>query len=330
MAITVEQIHEAADKLSAEGVKPTQTTVREALGGGSFTTIGVALKTWREEQQEHEELKRTDMPDDIKDYGIEFIAKIWQRADQTANKNLVSEREAIAITNGDLRAEVIDKEKVIETLEAEAVQRLESLSLANEKADKAINIAEGKSEECIRLNSLLTDTRHKLDIEQERIATAQAANLDTNNKLDSTREQLENVNQQLSQARESIATHKAKIDGLKDNNSRLEDNIAEHKQQYEAIHSQLIDRTTERDDLAKQISAIQGKLEAVTEHSKQLVTERDSAITDNKALAAAKSKLEATNEHLSADKAQLMTDLSKVSLERDGLKSDNFSSLNKG
>ena len=46
---------------------------------------------------------------------------------------------------------------------------------------------------------------------------------------------------------------------------------------------------------------MQGKLESVTEQSKQLLAERDSAVTDNKALAAANSKLDATNERLIAD-----------------------------
>lgn len=336
MAITVEQIHEAADKLSAEGIRPTQTTVREALGGGSFTTIGVALKTWREEQQQHEELKRTEMPDNIKDEGIVLIAKIWQTADQLANDKLVSEREAIAITNGDLRAEVIDKEKVIETLEAEGVQRLESLGLANEKADKAINIAEEKSEECVQLNSLLIETRHKLDMEQERTATAQAASLEINNKLDSTREQLENVNQQLSQARESIATYKAISDGLKDSNSRLETSIAECKQQHEVTRSQLTDRTSEYDELSRQLAAAQGKLEAVSEQNKQLHMQLDTIITDNKNSAVDNSKLQAINERLEQDKAQLIADLNNVSLERDGLSNDKktlleeVGNLNKG
>ncbi|MCG3810126.1 DNA-binding protein [Psychrobacter sp. Ps4] len=49
MALTTEGIHAAADKLQANGTTPTQTKVREALGGGSFSTIGEALKTWKQE-----------------------------------------------------------------------------------------------------------------------------------------------------------------------------------------------------------------------------------------------------------------------------------------
>ena len=82
MALTTADIHAAADKLHDQGITPTQTKVREALGGGSFSTIGEALKTWKQELQEHEQLKKTDMPDPIKDEGLVFVAKLWQLADQ--------------------------------------------------------------------------------------------------------------------------------------------------------------------------------------------------------------------------------------------------------
>ena len=62
MALTTEKIYAAADQLHADGVVPTQTKLREALGGGSFSTIGEALKSWKQAQQENEQLKRSDMP----------------------------------------------------------------------------------------------------------------------------------------------------------------------------------------------------------------------------------------------------------------------------
>ncbi|MBK5936828.1 DNA-binding protein, partial [Halorhodospira halophila] len=36
MAITTEQIHAAADAITARGERPTLTAVRRELGGGSF------------------------------------------------------------------------------------------------------------------------------------------------------------------------------------------------------------------------------------------------------------------------------------------------------
>lgn len=310
MALTTEDIHAVADQLHADGITPTQTKVREALGGGSFSTIGEALKTWKQELQEHEQLKKSDMPDSLRDGLIVYGAKLWQDAEQIANANLKSDREALAIDKADSQAEVDNAKEAIATLEAEQARTFEALKLSTENAAKATSEAEAAANKITSLNTLITELNHKLDIEQERTASATASLTAANDKLDSTRSQLDNMNNQLTQARESIATYKAT------NSAQLAD-----IERLQADADKLTERTAERDDLAKQISAIQGKLEAVTEQSKQLIAERDSALTDNKALAATNSKLEATNEHLNADKAQLITDLNKVSLERDGLKS---------
>jgi hypothetical protein len=43
MAITIQDIHAAADKIADAGEAPTLAAVRKALGGGSFTTISEAM-----------------------------------------------------------------------------------------------------------------------------------------------------------------------------------------------------------------------------------------------------------------------------------------------
>lgn len=305
MALTTEAIHAAADKLHAEGITPTQTKVREALGGGSFSTIGEALKTWKQELQEHEQLKKTDMPDAIKDEGIVFIAKLWQEADQIANTNLSAEREALAIDRAKTQAEIDDANEAIAALEAEQLEISNLLKLSNEKAEKATSEAAASADEVVSLNTFITDLKHKLDIEQERTAAATATLTATNDKLDSTRAQLDDTNDQLTQAKESIATYKATNSAQSADIERLQADAIEYKQAHQITTDKLTERTAERDDLAKQLAAVQGKLEAVTEQSKQLAAERDSAVTDNKALAATNSKLEAANERLASDIAKL-------------------------
>ena len=47
MALTVAQIHQAADELDAEGIRPTLAAVRKRVGSGSFTTISEAMTSWR-------------------------------------------------------------------------------------------------------------------------------------------------------------------------------------------------------------------------------------------------------------------------------------------
>lgn len=316
MALTTADIHAAADKLHEQGITPTQTKVREALGGGSFSTIGEALKTWKQELQEHEQLKKTDMPDAIKEEGLVFVAKLWQTADQIANANLSAEREAHAIENAKKQAAVDDANEAIATLEAEQLEISNLLKISNEKAEKATSEAETFANEITSLNSLITDLNHKLDIEKERTASATASLTATNDKLDSTRAQLDNINNQLTQARESIATYKATNQAQSSDIERLKADAIEYKQAHQITTEQLTERTAERDDLAKQLAAVHGKLEAVAEQSKQLVAERDNAVTDNKALAA-------SNATLSATKERMLDDMTNITIERDNALVDN-------
>ena len=316
MALTTETIHAAADQLHADGINPTQTSVREALGGGSYSTIGTALKSWKQEQVAHEQLKKTDMPDTLKDDGIVFIAKLWQEADSIANANLKSDREAITIEKAKIQAEIDDAQKAIATLEAEQAASLEQLRVSNEKADKATADVEKLTGEIASLNTFNTDLKHKLDLESERTASANESLTATNAKLDSTRSQLDKANDQLTQARESIATHKATSSAQVADIERLNNDVAEHKQAHQATADKLTERTAERDDLAKQLAAVNGKLEAVIEQNKQLVTERDSAVTDNKELAA-------SNAALSATKERMLDDMTHITIERNNAMSSN-------
>ena len=316
MALTIEDIHAVADQLHANGITPTQTKVREALGGGSFSTIGEALKTWKKELQEHEQLKKTDMPDVVKDNGLLYIAQIWQTADQKANADLSAIRETYAKENADNQAAVDEFKEVIATLEAEQAASLEQLRVSNEKADKATADVEKLTGEIASLNTFNTDLKHKLDLESERTASAIESLTATNAKLDSTRSQLDKANDQLTQARESIATHKATSSAQVADIERLNNDVAEHKQAHQATADKLTERTAERDDLAKQLAAVNGKLEAVIEQNKQLVTERDSAVTDNKELAA-------SNAALSATKERMLDDMTNITIERDNAMSSN-------
>lgn len=312
MALTTENIHAAADKLHEQGITPTQTKVREALGGGSFSTIGEALKSWKQDLQEHEQLKKTDMPEAIKDEGIVFIAKLWQEADRIANANLNTEREALSIDKAKTQAEIDDANEAIAALEAEQLETLNLLKLSDDKAEKATSKSELLANEVTSLSNLNTDLKHKLDIEQERTATTTAALTNANNKLDATRSQLDITNDQLTKARESIATYKATNQAQANDIERLKVEVTEHKQAHDGTRSQLTERTAERDDLAKQLAAAKGTLEAVSTQNKMLVAERDKLNDDSKALTANNSVLQSNNEKLVADNKYLSETIAKL------------------
>ena len=133
MAITTEQIHATADQLAQQGIKPTQTNVREALGGGSFTTIAEALRTWRQEQETVTQLQAVVIPQDITDRTQTLTAQIWETAQALANERLAKEREALAHKEALLIGENDEMQKVVATLESEQGELLAQLDEMNNK-----------------------------------------------------------------------------------------------------------------------------------------------------------------------------------------------------
>src|SRR5690606_40605394 len=65
MAISKQEIIDAAEQLVAEGVNPSMQAVRERLGGGSFATISPVLREWKE-NREATTVAVLEMPSDVK------------------------------------------------------------------------------------------------------------------------------------------------------------------------------------------------------------------------------------------------------------------------
>ena len=120
MATTEERIIEIAEKLEADGVNPTQVNVREALGGGSFATIGPVLKKWKESKKEDGQLAEVQVPEAITERLEQLQGAIWQAAVEEADRRLMAEREALHQAQEQAAAEVREHLDSIAALEAEA------------------------------------------------------------------------------------------------------------------------------------------------------------------------------------------------------------------
>ena len=205
MAITREQILETANQLQAQGIKPTQTNVRESLGGGSFTTISEVLREWRQEQDQTAQLQQIVIPHDITDKTNLLIAQLWETAQNLANDRLVAEREALSHKEALINAEIDESNKIIETLEneqSELTAQLDTLnndnSLLNTKNNELENLT----------NSLKTQLQAEKDRADQ--ATNQATGLQA--KLDEQNAKIERLTADLAtaQATATNATETAK------------------------------------------------------------------------------------------------------------------------
>ena len=116
-------IHAVADQLAESGQRPTLAAVRKELGGGSFTTISEAMKSWRETQQEEHALTAVQVPEAVSERLGQLQAALWQAAVGEAERRLTTEREALAQAKEDAAVAVSEAQEAVQTLETEAQER---------------------------------------------------------------------------------------------------------------------------------------------------------------------------------------------------------------
>jgi chromosome segregation ATPase len=145
--ITEDKIIEAAEQLKAAGKNPTQVTVREALGGGSFATIGPALKAWKDAQKEDHALAEVQVPEAITERLEQLQGAVWQAAVDEAERRLTAEREALKVAQEAAAAEVTEQQESVAALEAEADKTSEAMkTLASESEARRNQIENLKDE----------------------------------------------------------------------------------------------------------------------------------------------------------------------------------------
>jgi chromosome segregation ATPase len=162
--ITVEKIIETAERLKNEGKNPTQVTVREALGGGSFATIGPVLKSWKDGLKEDHALAEIQVPAAITERLEQLQGAVWQSAVDEAERRLTAEREALKTAQEAAAAEVAEQLESVAMLEIEAEQLRQTIDrLMSETEDQASTVQRLETE----LSDVKTDAEKRIHAEHE-------------------------------------------------------------------------------------------------------------------------------------------------------------------
>lgn len=174
MAITVEQVHQVADELAGQGINPTQVAVRKQLGGGSFSTIGEALKSWRAMRDTNAQLAEVIIPAEIGERAELLVAQIWEVAQSIANERLQNDRKALEHKESLIRAEIEELTAVVVALEEEqekmAVELESTKALLGECGTQKEQLQSELDKtriECSNLHDKLTDSqKHAQELEK--------------------------------------------------------------------------------------------------------------------------------------------------------------------
>ena len=273
MALTIQQVHNTADQLQGQGIKPTLAEVRKALGGGSFTTISEAMKSWRQDNQEEAQLRQVELPSGITERLQTLGADMWQTAVDIANDRLVKDREALESIKAKAQAETDEAQEAVKTLEGEQADLLVQLDEVTATAEAAAITAAQVTAERDVLTQTLSDTQHQLELERAKTVAAQA--------------QLGDLRSSFDQQSKELSANISKVATLEANAASDEVEVSRLSAELEAAKTELKAVTIERNEIATATAEVKGELKAI-------IAERD--------------KLSGLNEQLTTQQATLSTD----------------------
>lgn len=131
--LTKDAVFRAADELEARGEKVTQNTLRAALGGGSFATLGPMLRDWRAAREESEELAQVPLPEQLENRGRELVAALWREATERAQAGHAALQAAVSGLEGRLREAEEEGLRAVATVEQELEEERAARAAAEER-----------------------------------------------------------------------------------------------------------------------------------------------------------------------------------------------------
>lgn len=261
MAINIQQIHAIADQLQDQGIKPTLAEVRKALGGGSFTTISEAMKSWRQDNREEEQLRQVDLPSGINERLQSLGADVWQTAINMANDRLVKEREALEAIKVKAQAETDEAQEAVKTLEGEQSDLLGQLDEVTATAESAATKLEKAEAERDTFKKTLDATQHQLELERIKADTAQTQLAEVRSALDKTSADLAANLSKVTKLETIADSNKAEIE-------RLKSELANTKTELKTV-------TAERNEIQTKTAEVKGELKAITAERNKLSEQSD-------------------------------------------------------
>lgn len=172
MAIAESDVHATADTILASGQQPTLAAVRAALGGGSFTTISEAMKSWKAARQAAATPMREVAPAAVTERLEALAGDIWGIALGMANDRLAKERETLDAARKEIEAQRQEAAELADQMSAE----LETARTQIAQQAQALKQAEAQAAQLVAAQAVLAEVQKRADsfavmLETEKEAT---------------------------------------------------------------------------------------------------------------------------------------------------------------
>ncbi|WP_409526470.1 DNA-binding protein [Nitrincola sp. MINF-07-Sa-05] len=155
---TREQVHQAADQLLQQGIRPTQQSVRELIGTGSLTTINKALGEWW--QQLSQRMSRQEQHPELPEPVLTLASQTWDRALAYAEDRFRAQRQELLEKQQSL-------EETLRQSEAGGGQAARDLQTQNGRLLEKCEVLHDQKRELERLNMQLEERAFRLTAENE-------------------------------------------------------------------------------------------------------------------------------------------------------------------
>lgn len=277
-AITEEKIIEAAEKLAAAGKNPTQVTVREALGGGSFATIGPILKAWKDGQKEDHALAEIEVPAAISERLEQLQGAVWQAAVDEAERRLIAEREALKVAQDAAAAEIAEQLESVATLEAEAEITQITISELKDRTENQSQIVKNLELELASAKDLARENSARNAASVDRAERAETQ-LDRAQK-DAKAERDAAAKQSRDDLNELKKEHKTELESLKKDVEKARADAASSVKQTEQLEREARAFEAEKTQMQNNEKAAQSDVETMSERVKVLEEKTEEAIRE--------------------------------------------------
>ncbi|MGI9274175.1 MAG: DNA-binding protein [Endozoicomonas sp.] len=314
MAITRDDIIQAAEAIERDGGNPTMAAVREFLNGGSFATISPILREWKESRKVRHAVV-IDMPGELKAALDGLGAEFWQVASRLSNEKLIAVQAEAESSVNEAQSERDETLQEVARLEKELSEALGESQQAQAEQDRTLKDLAEQKEEFIRLreqllasqqlaSQLKTDlgrmTEEK-DRQAEQAATLQGLSDQQKLDLEESRVQLTNLQEQnrktsvaldSSQGREKLLI--TERDQLKQQSGEQATELMKLRTSTSALNARVEDRngqiaTLEADNkqlrqTSQKAVTLEAELKVSRNRGSELTAERDQLKQENRDL----------------------------------------------
>ncbi len=248
MAITKEQVFEAADSLAQNGSEPTYLQVRMHLGSGSFSTIQKYLRLWREARDESggSGANESELPELLVTASRGFAREVWRVAQSSMARKTAALREELESHHAGTLQDLEAASQMVDTLQG----KLEEVRAELARAREEVVMVETR-----RLSAEAAKARAVTDYEHAARLLGEAKR-----ELDERTQIIANLRgtiaEQEQSNREAVANHSATVERLLQEQAALRGENTIARERIEELQGSTLSSQGEREGLQREVTLL--------------------------------------------------------------------------